>query len=200
MNGKHQLLVFANDINMLRENFHIVRQNTGNSIKASNDVGLEVYSVLKLAYTLFETLFISNETRQKYNFRCAWSIRHWKSIRTRSSFFTCLNKYSGKLSLGERQWLLKCCWKVENVVEVQRSWRVEFGTPPTRITITRIREKFEVDGTCKMCWKVGEEEKEVSLITRVLMQSCRFLHDPQGSHWGNVLMRLVSRNTVFIEF
>ena len=34
-----------------------------------------------------------------------------------------------------------------NVVEVHRRWRVEFGTPPTRVTITRIRGKFEVDGT-----------------------------------------------------
>ena len=38
-------------------------------------------------------------------------------------------------------------WKVENVVEVQRRWRVEFGTPPpTRVTISRIRDKYEVDG------------------------------------------------------
>ena len=50
-----------------------------------------------------------------------------------------------KLSLDERKWLLKCYWKVENVVEVQRRWRVEFGTSsPTRVAITRIRDKFEV--------------------------------------------------------
>ena len=37
---------------------------------------------------------------------------------------------------------------MENVVEVQRRWRVEFGTSPTtRLTITRIRDKFEVDAT-----------------------------------------------------
>ena len=53
-----------------------------------------------------------------------------------------------KLSFDERKWLLKSYWKVENVVEVQRHWRVEFGTPPkTRVIITRIRDKFEVDGT-----------------------------------------------------
>ena len=52
-----------------------------------------------------------------------------------------------KLSFDKRKWLLKCYWKVENV-EVQRRWRVEIGTPPpTRVTITRIRNKFEVDGT-----------------------------------------------------
>ena len=37
---------------------------------------------------------------------------------------------------------------MENVVEVQRRWKVEFGIPPpTRVIITRIRGKFEVDGT-----------------------------------------------------
>ena len=55
-----------------------------------------------------------------------------------------------KLSFDERMWLLKCYSKVENVVEVQQRWRVEFGrpiSPPTRVTITRIRDKFEVGGT-----------------------------------------------------
>ena len=37
---------------------------------------------------------------------------------------------------------------MENVVEVQRRCRVEFGTPsPARVTIIRIRDKLEVDGT-----------------------------------------------------
>ena len=36
---------------------------------------------------------------------------------------------------------------MEKVVEFQRRWRIKFGTPPpTRVTITRIRDKFEVDG------------------------------------------------------
>ena len=53
-----------------------------------------------------------------------------------------------KLSFDERKWLLKCYSKVENVVEVQRRWRVELGTPqPTRVTISIIRDKLEVDGT-----------------------------------------------------
>ena len=60
-----------------------------------------------------------------------------------------------KLIFDERKWLLKCYWKVRNVVEVQRHWRIVIGTPPppppppptttttTRVTITRIRDKFE---------------------------------------------------------
>ena len=34
-----------------------------------------------------------------------------------------------------------------------------------------------------MSRNVGAEEREVPLITRMLMQSCRFLHYPQTSNW-----------------
>ena len=44
MNGKHQLLVYADDVNKLRENSQTVRENTEIFIKASKDIGLEVNS------------------------------------------------------------------------------------------------------------------------------------------------------------
>ena len=56
-----------------------------------------------------------------------------------------------KVSFDERKWLLKCYWKVENTIEVQRRWRVEFGTSPTRVTITRIRDIFEVGWDGAIC-------------------------------------------------
>ena len=59
-----------------------------------------------------------------------------------------------KLSFDERKWLLKCYWKVENVVEDHPCWRVEYGTPPpTRATITRIRDKFQGNGTVQYMLK-----------------------------------------------
>ena len=67
-----------------------------------------------------------------------------------------------KLSFDERKWLLKCSWKVENV-KVQRRWTVEFGTPPpTRVTIARIRDKFEVDGTVQDVLKSRRGKKRSS--------------------------------------
>ena len=53
-----------------------------------------------------------------------------------------------KLSFDERRWLLKCYWKVENVVDkVRQRWRVEFGTPPrTSIATTKTRDNFAVNG------------------------------------------------------
>ena len=42
--GKHQLLVYADDINMLGENFQTVRENMKIFIKARKVIGLEVNS------------------------------------------------------------------------------------------------------------------------------------------------------------
>ena len=39
LNGKHQLLVYADDVNLLGENLQIVRENTEIFIKASKDIG-----------------------------------------------------------------------------------------------------------------------------------------------------------------
>ena len=44
MNGKCQLLVYADDVNMIGENLQTVRENTEIFIKASKDIGLEVNS------------------------------------------------------------------------------------------------------------------------------------------------------------
>ena len=44
MNGKHQILVYADDVNMLGENLQTVRDNADIFIKASKDIGLEVNS------------------------------------------------------------------------------------------------------------------------------------------------------------
>ena len=68
-----------------------------------------------------------------------------------------------KLSLDEHKSFLMCYWKVEKVVEVQRRWRVKFGTPPTRVTITRIRDKLEVDGTVQDVLKGRCERKRTSI-------------------------------------
>ena len=44
MNGKYQLVVYADDVNMLGENLQTIRENTEIFIKASKDIGLEVNS------------------------------------------------------------------------------------------------------------------------------------------------------------
>ena len=44
LNGKHQLLFYADDVNMLGENLQTARENTEIFIKASKDIGLEIHS------------------------------------------------------------------------------------------------------------------------------------------------------------
>ena len=59
---------------------------------------IHIQSVSNWIIHNFETLFLSNEIRQKYNFSFVWSRRHWKKITTRSSFFMCLT-LCGRTSL-----------------------------------------------------------------------------------------------------
>jgi len=53
-----------------------------------------------------------------------------------------------RLTFEERKSILKWYIKFENVVEVQRHWKRDFQTqPPTRLTITRLCDKFDLHGT-----------------------------------------------------
>jgi len=42
LNGTHQLLVYANDINILGGSVHAIKENTKALIVASNEIGVEV--------------------------------------------------------------------------------------------------------------------------------------------------------------
>jgi hypothetical protein len=42
LNGTHQLLAYADDVNLLGDNINTIKKNTGTITDASKDVGLEV--------------------------------------------------------------------------------------------------------------------------------------------------------------
>jgi hypothetical protein len=45
LNGTHQLLAYADDVNLLRDNIDTIKKNTETLIDASKDVGLEISQV-----------------------------------------------------------------------------------------------------------------------------------------------------------
>jgi hypothetical protein len=51
LNGTHQLLAYADDVNILRDNIYTINKNTQTLIDASKEVGLEV-NVEKAKYML----------------------------------------------------------------------------------------------------------------------------------------------------
>jgi hypothetical protein len=42
LNGTHQLLVYADDVNILSGSIHTIRKNTEASLTANKEIGLEV--------------------------------------------------------------------------------------------------------------------------------------------------------------
>lgn len=94
-----------------------------------------------------------------------------------------LNMADVRLSFEERKCVLKWFWKFENVTEVQRQWRREFGTtPPTRVTISRIRDKFEEDGTVQDVHKGRSGRPRVSTSPDISDEILdRFTQSPRKS-------------------
>ena len=79
MNGKYQLLVYADDVSMLRENLQTIRENTEIFIKASKDNGLEVnsektkYMITSRQHNIVQTQNMVNENLSFENvekFKC----------------------------------------------------------------------------------------------------------------------------------
>jgi hypothetical protein len=42
LNGTHQQPIYANDVNLLEDNLHVIKKDTETVIDASKEVGLEV--------------------------------------------------------------------------------------------------------------------------------------------------------------
>jgi len=78
---------------------------------------------------------------------------------------------AGNLSIEQRKRILKQYWKNENAERVRTAWVDAFNTPsPTRLTIYRVRDKFDETGSVANAPKYGRprtsmtEENEMSVV------------------------------------
>jgi hypothetical protein len=63
---------------------------------------------------------------------------------------------AGNLSIEQRKCILKQYWQTENTDWVRTAWVEAFNTPPpTRLTIYRIRDKFDATGSVANAPKSG---------------------------------------------
>jgi hypothetical protein len=74
LNGTHQLLIYADDVNLLGDSIHTVKKNTETLIDASKEVSLEVNTeVLTMVYggiiRVVDFVHYSNETLKKRTLR-----------------------------------------------------------------------------------------------------------------------------------
>ena len=98
-----------------------------------------------------------------------------------------------RLSFEERKAVLKWYFKFENISEVQRKWRNEFGTqPPTRLTVARIQDIFEIDGTVGDVHKEGSgRPRTATTLDTSAAVSQQFTCSPQKSvkqcSWGTAV-------------
>jgi hypothetical protein len=51
LNGTHQLLVYADDVNLLCDSVNTIKENTGTILQASRDIGLEI-NAEKIKYVI----------------------------------------------------------------------------------------------------------------------------------------------------
>lgn len=88
---------------------------------------------------------------------------------------------AGNLMDKERKWILKQYWKTENCERVREQWRETFATPPpTRLTIYRIRDKFEQTGSIHNAPKSG---RPITVTTpeKAMQVSQTFTQNPKKS-------------------
>jgi hypothetical protein len=66
LNGKHQILAYADDVNLMGDNVDTIKKNTGTLIDASKEVGLEI-TIGKTMYMFTLQIFGNDSNKSKFD-------------------------------------------------------------------------------------------------------------------------------------
>ena len=89
---------------------------------------------------------------------------------------------AANLSQEQRKWILRQYWKTENAELVCTPWQEAFDTPPpTRLTIYRIRDKFEATGAVVNAPKSGRPRTSMTKENEMRV-ALTFVNSPKSPH------------------
>ena len=95
-----------------------------------------------------------------------------------------INEYKNHFILLSYSLFIIKYWKLENVSHVQNEWTCEFSSqPPTRLTISRIRDKFEKDGTVRDVMEYTGRPSTTTSPDSVSVVIEKFTNSPTKSIW-----------------
>ena len=106
-----------------------------------------------------------------------------------------------RLIFEQRKFILKCYWKTENISEIQRQFRMEFQRDAlTWLTISRMRDQFEEEGTVKDVLKNHSGRPRSSTSLRREGKSSKSSSNRLENLFGKRLVRQEFQNRAFIVF
>ena len=88
---------------------------------------------------------------------------------------------AGNLCIEQKKCILKQYWKTENAEWVRTAWVEAFNTPPpTRLTIYRIRDKFDATGSVAYTPKSGRPRTSI-IEENEMRVAITFVNSPKMS-------------------